>query len=65
MRVLAEGIETAEQLAFLSAHRCDEGQGYLFARPRAAEAILPLLAAGALPPAPDGGPNVRKADPAG
>jgi diguanylate cyclase (GGDEF)-like protein len=60
MRVLAEGIETAEQLAFLRAHHCDEGQGYLFARPRGANTVLPLLAAGALAPAPDGGPKCPK-----
>jgi EAL domain-containing protein (putative c-di-GMP-specific phosphodiesterase class I) len=33
MTVVAEGIETAEQMAFLQASRCDYGQGYLFARP--------------------------------
>ncbi|HEX8322767.1 MAG TPA: GGDEF domain-containing protein [Tepidisphaeraceae bacterium] len=33
MTVVAEGIETAEQMAFLQASHCDYGQGYLFARP--------------------------------
>ena len=31
--VIAEGIETEEQAAFLRGHNCEEGQGYLFARP--------------------------------
>ncbi|MDY7567712.1 EAL domain-containing protein [Pseudomonas sp. RTC3] len=33
LTVVAEGVETAEQLAFLRRHRCDVGQGYLFDRP--------------------------------
>jgi diguanylate cyclase (GGDEF)-like protein len=31
--VTAEGVETELQVAFLSRHKCDEGQGYLLARP--------------------------------
>ena len=33
LKVVAEGVETEEQLGFLRAHRCDEMQGYYFARP--------------------------------
>jgi diguanylate cyclase (GGDEF)-like protein/PAS domain S-box-containing protein len=33
LTVVAEGIETAAQLAFLRRHHCDVGQGYLFDRP--------------------------------
>ncbi|MDY7563060.1 EAL domain-containing protein [Pseudomonas sp. 10B1] len=33
LKVVAEGIETVEQLRFLRRHRCDVGQGYLFDRP--------------------------------
>jgi diguanylate cyclase (GGDEF)-like protein/PAS domain S-box-containing protein len=42
-RVIAEGVETREQLAFLKSHFCDEGQGYHFSRPViAAEFALSL-----------------------
>jgi len=43
LRVLAEGVETAQQLQFLRAHGCDECQGYFFARPCPAEQAGALL----------------------
>ena len=47
LRVVAEGIETAAQLAELQALECDYGQGYLFARPLTVDAMSALLAAAA------------------
>jgi len=43
LRVVAEGIETRQQLAFLIAHECPEGQGYYFSRPVAADECSTLL----------------------
>ena len=43
LKVIAEGVETAEQLDFLRAHDCDQMQGYFFSRPVAAEAFELLL----------------------
>ena len=42
-RVIAEGVETQEQFAFLRAQGCGEGQGYYFSRPLAAEQFATLL----------------------
>src|SRR5580658_3713198 len=50
LRVVAEGVETQEELAFLQTHRCDEAQGYYFSRPVLPEQFAKLLETGiALP----------------
>ncbi len=41
--IVAEGVETAEQFAFLKAHNCDEAQGYFLGRPLKEEAFEALL----------------------
>jgi diguanylate cyclase (GGDEF)-like protein/PAS domain S-box-containing protein len=43
LRVIAEGIETRQQLAFLMAHHCGEGQGHYFSRPVAGDECAMLL----------------------
>ncbi len=43
MRVVAEGVETQEQLAFLQGHSCPEGQGYYFSQPVNAGEFTQLL----------------------
>lgn len=44
-KVIAEGVETQEQLSFLTAHHCHEGQGYLFSRPVPADEFVKLFRA--------------------
>jgi diguanylate cyclase (GGDEF)-like protein len=43
VNVIAEGIERPEQLAFFTAHRCDEWQGFLLAKPLTTEQCADLL----------------------
>ncbi len=45
LNVVAEGVETKEQLDFLDEQGCDFIQGYYFCKPRAEEELRPMLAA--------------------
>ncbi|MDQ3514300.1 MAG: EAL domain-containing protein [Chloroflexota bacterium] len=49
LRVTAEGIETERQCELLRRMGCEMGQGYLFARPGAADAVLAMVNGEATP----------------
>jgi EAL domain-containing protein (putative c-di-GMP-specific phosphodiesterase class I) len=46
LRVVAEGVETQEDLTFLQAHECEEAQGYYFSRPVPPQQFAKLLRSG-------------------
>jgi diguanylate cyclase (GGDEF)-like protein/PAS domain S-box-containing protein len=46
LRVVAESVETQEELVFLQAHQCDEAQGYYFSPPVLPEKFAGLLRTG-------------------
>jgi diguanylate cyclase (GGDEF)-like protein/PAS domain S-box-containing protein len=48
LRVVAEGVETQQELNFLKAHQCEEAQGYYFSRPVPPQQFAQLLTAGIL-----------------
>ena len=59
LTVIAEGVETAAQLAFLRRQQCDQIPGYYSSRPLSVRAVKPLLLARTCLPTPEDGPVVH------
>ncbi|AZE71381.1 Sensory box/GGDEF family protein [Pseudomonas synxantha] len=53
LNIIAEGVETLEQLKFLQAQQCEEGQGFLFSKALPAEDFAQLLQVGGATLMPD------------
>ncbi|MBI6906735.1 GGDEF and EAL domain-containing protein [Pseudomonas palleroniana] len=53
LNIIAEGVESLEQLKFLQAERCEEGQGFLFSKAVPAQDFILLLQAGKTSLMPD------------
>jgi PAS domain S-box-containing protein len=51
LRVIAEGVETLEELEFLQSHQCDEAQGFYFSEAVPPEEFARLLRSGIAEPA--------------
>jgi EAL domain-containing protein (putative c-di-GMP-specific phosphodiesterase class I) len=48
IKVIAEGVETTEQLELLKGWGCREAQGFYFAKPLAPDELTPLLRRGSI-----------------
>ncbi|AZF09326.1 Sensory box/GGDEF family protein [Pseudomonas sp. R2-37-08W] len=53
LEIIAEGVETIDQLNFLKAQRCEEGQGFLFSKALAPQDFVQLLQVGSATLMPD------------
>ncbi len=62
LTVVAEGVETVEQQAFLANHNCDEMQGYLFSKPISSEKFAELLSNNVISQSAQAGRSTRASD---
>ena len=60
LKIVAEGVETKEQLQFLATHGCTLAQGFYIARPVEAPEMAKLLRIGADEPRSGGRRRIRK-----